>query len=391
MAILAECPICRNRQSIHKKLCKCGENLDRAKKSRRVRYWISYRVPGGKQRTEVVGKSIADARAADGKRKVQKKEGRIFDMLPESKITVNELSDWYLELAAVKRLASHKRIGYALNNVCAEIGERTCNSLKPVDIENYQAARSGAGVANVTIDYEVTIFKSVIHKAFDNDRIGGDVLKAFRGIKKIATRNERARDRVVTIDEYNRLLNVAAQHTRNMMILAFNTGMRPGEILGLKWSYIDRKAGFIRLPAEVTKEKAPKNIPINHHVYAVLDDLPRHIDHDYVLTYRGKPMRRKKGPSDALKTACRRAGIPCGKKQDGIVPHDFRRTFKTNCVKAGVDKVYRDMITGHSLKGMDVHYIKPNEDDLKAAMEKFTAWLDEETSTSVYQMFTEKQ
>ncbi|MEJ2476589.1 MAG: site-specific integrase, partial [Desulfobacterales bacterium] len=100
-------------------------------------------MPGGKQRTEVVGKSIADARAADGKRKIQKKEGRIFDMLPESKITVNELSDWYLELAAVKRLASHKRIGYALNTVCAEIGERTCNSLKPVDIENYQAARSG--------------------------------------------------------------------------------------------------------------------------------------------------------------------------------------------------------------------------------------------------------
>lgn len=157
-----------------------------------------------------------------------------------------------------------------------------------------------------------------------------------------------------------------------MMIVAFNTGMRPDEILGLRWSYIDRKAWFIRLPAEATKEKAPKNIPINHHVKEVLDNLARHIDHDFVFTYRGKPISRNKGPSDALKTACRRAGIPCGKKNGGIVPHDFRRTFKTNCVRAGVDKVYRDTITGHSLKGMDIHYIKPSEADLAAAMEKFT-------------------
>ena len=106
MAILAECPICRIRQSIHNKVCKCGENLERAKKSQRVRYWISYRLPGGKQRTEVVGKSIEEALDADGKRRAQKREGRIFDMLPESKITVKEICEWYLGLSSVKKLAS---------------------------------------------------------------------------------------------------------------------------------------------------------------------------------------------------------------------------------------------------------------------------------------------
>lgn len=215
MAILAECPICRIRQSIHNKVCKCGENLERAKRSQRVRYWISYRLPGGKQRTEVVGKSIEDARAADGKRKAQKKEGRIFDMLPESKTTVSALCEWYLGLASVKRLVSANRLKYALANICALIGDRACNSLKPVDIENYQAERTAA-IANVTIDYEVTILKTVIHKAFDNDLIGGDVLKAFRGIKKIATRAERARDRVISIDEYTRLTKEAArQHSKH--------------------------------------------------------------------------------------------------------------------------------------------------------------------------------
>jgi len=43
---------------------------------------------------------------------------------------------------------------------------------------------------------------------------------------------------------------------------------------------------------------------------------------------------------------------------------------------AGIDKVYRDMILGHSLRGMDIQYMSPSEDDLHRAMAKYTEWLD---------------
>ena len=45
-------------------------------------------------------------------------------------------------------------------------------------------------------------------------------------------------------------------------------------------------------------------------------------------------------------------------------------------LKAGVEREYRDMIMGHSLKGIDVHYISPEDKDLHRAMEKYTSWLD---------------
>jgi integrase len=49
-----------------------------------------------------------------------------------------------------------------------------------------------------------------------------------------------------------------------------------------------------------------------------------------------------------------RAGIPNGQDHPkGIVFHDIRRTVKTNMLNAGIDKVYRDVISGHSLPGMD--------------------------------------
>jgi len=166
--------------------------------------------------------------------------------------------------------------------------------------------------------------------------------------------------------------------------------MRTGEIRRLKWSYVDRKAGFIRLPASVTKENKEKNIPINHHVKMLLNTLPQHIDRDFIIVYRGKPIREKDGLKKSFKSACESAKIANGRKvKDGLIFHDIRRTVKTNMVKAGVDKVFRDTILGHSIKGMDIHYIAPSEADLIEAMDRYTQFIDHElevVSANVTQM-----
>jgi hypothetical protein len=47
-------------------------------------------------------------------------------------------------------------------------------------------------------------------------------------------------------------------------------------------------------------------------------------------------------------------------------------------VNAGVDLIHRDLILGHSLRGMDVHYISPSVEVLHRAMSKYTAWLDQQ-------------
>jgi hypothetical protein len=77
MAILAECPICHNKQAVKNKVCKCGQNMDTAKRSKKVKFWIQYRV-NGKQRKEYVGFSIEEAKDADGKRRA--KNGRIASL-----------------------------------------------------------------------------------------------------------------------------------------------------------------------------------------------------------------------------------------------------------------------------------------------------------------------
>ena len=89
MSILAQCPFCRRKQAVAKKICLgCGHDLDRAKRSKKVRYWVSYRLPGGRQRREYVGTSIEAARDADSKRRVQRRENRFMEILIDSKITL---------------------------------------------------------------------------------------------------------------------------------------------------------------------------------------------------------------------------------------------------------------------------------------------------------------
>ncbi len=123
MSILAECPVCGRVWRLSAKVCKvCKNDLDQSKRSRTVRYWINFRLPGGRQRREPVGYSIEEARDADGKRRAQKRENRIFDMLPESKMTFQELTGWYLDLATVKALASYRRIESSFANFNREFG-----------------------------------------------------------------------------------------------------------------------------------------------------------------------------------------------------------------------------------------------------------------------------
>ena len=96
--------------------------------------------------------------------------------------------------------------------------------------------------------------------------------------------------------------------------------------------------------------------------------------HDFLFTYHGKPMKRF---LRSFRTACKNAGISYGENTpNGIIANDFRRSVKTNMVAAGIQKEYRDTILGHSLKGMDRHYIVPTREPLTEAMQQYTEWLD---------------
>jgi integrase len=380
MAILAECPICRNKQSTRNKKCKCGENLDKAKKSKRVNYWINYRLPSGKQRRESAKTtSIEEAKLFESDRKVLKsKKPEILEQAAGKKMTFNQLGDWYLDLTSVKNLSSFSRERGVIENFNKVFGQHLVNKISLDDLECYQDARRKEELSPRSIDYETGAALRMLNKAFDNDKItDANILKPFKRLKKLLKKGSNVRKRTISFIEYRLLLENAPEHLRAIVITALNTGMRVGEILKLSWDNIDLKEKFIYLGAEDTKESKSKDIPINHHVEKELDKLGkiRSITHNYVFTYKNQPIKRI---IKSFKTCCKKAGIPYGEKvKRGVTFHDIRRTVKTNMLNASVDKIFRDVILGHSLEGMDAVYMSPSRNDLTEAMNKYTEWLDQ--------------
>ena len=259
MGVLAECPLCHSKQSTKNKKCNCDEDMDKAKKNKKVRYWINYYLPDGKQRRESVGAfegldaySITDAKEALSKRTVQKREKRLFDELPEYSMTFQELTDWYLRLEKVKALASYKTIKTYLRKFNGEYGHRTIADIKLADLENLQEKRKREGLKPKTIDDEINYAKTVVIKAFNNDMVSGDTLKAFQRVERMLKKNSNARDRVLTTKEYEDLLDNIVDHAKGVLVMGYWTGMRKGEILSLTWDKVHLKDRLIKLKAEDT-------------------------------------------------------------------------------------------------------------------------------------------
>ena len=288
-----------------------------------------------------------------------------------------------MALEKVKALASYRQVCIGLRRFCSVYGANQVNQLKAVDLENLQMKRKAEGLADATVDDEIGQVRTMVIKAFDNDIVGGEPLKAFKRTKKLLKNNANARDRVLSPDEYQRLYDAAAVHLKPIVATGYYTGMRRGEILGLTWDKVDLREGFIHLDAEETKDGEARDIPICEDLKIIFQRLQRALHIPNVFLYTRKLITRDetiqrpvKDIQRAMHEACGEAGITWGKNvKGGFIFHDLRHTFNTNMRKAGVPESTIMEITGHSTRQMFDRYNTIDEDDKRQGMEKLRYFL----------------
>jgi integrase len=331
----------------------------------------------------VVGDSLEEARDAEGKRRGQKREGRIFDIKQDSKMTFDELSKWFLNLEKVKALASFKTLSICLSTFNAVFGSRVISQIRPADLEDYQAKRKAEGKADKTIDDQIGAARTMVIKAFDNDLISGETLKTFRRVRKLLKRNANARKKILSPTLFDELMRNLSLHTKWILATGFYTGMRLNEITSLTWDKVSLRDRMIQLDAKDTKDKEPRSIPICDELYYILKDIPKAIHDDHVFLYRGRTGKKVGKPvkniRKSLETACGKAKIPYGRfARDGFVFHDLRHSFNTYMRKAGVSESVIMEITGHSTREMFDRYNTIDAEDRKEAVKKFAGFLRDE-------------
>ena len=314
-----------------------------------------------------MGYSIVEARAAEGKRKAQKVESpKILKRLPENKMTFQELTDWYTELPKVKLKKYYPSLKFYLAAFNKEFGKKTIINISSTDMGNYQAIMSEAGLSPSYIDHHIGAAKTVIYEAFNDKKVSSDTVMTFKSVKKLLKRNSNRRDRVLTVEEFDNLLQYVPKHTLAILATAFYTGMRKGEILSLKWVQVNLDTRMIHLKAEQTKDKEKRDIFVHNDLLEILQSISQSGNgDDFVFTYRGKPVYDLRA---GIIEGCKKAGIPYGRfTENGFTFHDLRHTFVTMMRKSGAATSVRMKITGHGTLEMDNRYDSVDSDDMEAA------------------------
>ncbi len=166
----------------------------------------------------------------------------------------------------------------------------------------------------------LTCLKHMVNKGVQWEMATGHTLKKVRNVKLLEENNERLR--FLTVEECQTLIDCCIPHLKPIVTVGLHTGMRKGEILGLKWEQVDLDHGFVLL--DTTKNGERKEIPIDGTLRELFSSMSRSIESLYVFTDKdGNPYKSVKR---SFGTALKRAGI------HDFRFHDLRHTIrKSSC------------------------------------------------------------
>lgn len=313
---------------------------------RQRKYYIDY-YSNGRRVREAVGESRKLAEIILKKRKVEIAEGKHLDIRRHEKIRFEDFADEYLELHSKPNNKSWEKSDLqSINRLKQSFSGKYLYEITPFMVDKFKMERAKE-VSPASVNKNLACLKSMFNRAIEWGKTKENPVNKVRLFKQ---NNERLR--YLEKEEIPKVLASCNGHLRPIVIIALNTGMRRGEILGLKWHDIDFRRNIIYLYN--TKNSEKREIPINEQVKTALIRVRRHPDSPYVFckadgTHYGNVRK-------SFFTALRKAGII------NFRFHDLRHTFASHLVMAGVDlNTVRDLM-GHKSTEMTLRYahLSPN-------------------------------
>lgn len=167
-------------------------------------------------------------------------------------------------------------------------------------------------------------------------------------------------------------------HIKPLVLLALNTGLRRGELLGLTWSAVNLTGKQLTVTAETAKSGHTRRIPLNTEALATLTAWHKRAGKPGTDAYvfPGAEGERMQRIDSAWESLMKRAGLWIKDKDDPkkgratFRLHDCRHHFASRLVQAGVDLYTVKELLGHSEITMTERYSHLAPDNLRAAVEK---------------------
>lgn len=308
---------------------------------------------GFKRRRQLVGPSKGEAKSLLAVKRTERLRGR-REIVPKAEAPA---FDQYVEGPYTEYARTNKRgfynERYRLKQLTGYFGKINISDLRRSHAERFKSEMSHH-LAPGTVNRLLGNLKHIVSMAVDDELI---TTNPFVRVKLLHV-PERT-ERIVAEAEEGRLLGACNQvrspFLRSSVLIALNTGMRKGEIYGLRWEQVNFADRYIHVQNGKTNE-SDRRIPMNKVVQELLSELWKLCKCDFVF-----PSPRKKGepfrdPKVGFMKAVKLAKIPHRRF------HDLRHTFATRLVRSGVDIVTVQHLLGHSNVKMTSRYAHTDAD-----------------------------
>jgi len=224
-------------------------------------------------------------------------------------------------------------------------------------IEAYVAVRVAKKRSPATVNRELSTLRRLMRFAMNKRKI----IKSVPAFEMLD--GEVQRDFVLSRDDEKNYLEFAIGHLKDAALLALDTGLRAGELVGLCWNDVflepvgGAKFGYLVVRKGKTKN-AKRSIPLTDRARAMLDSKLRVGPRVFpvaatTLDHQHQKLRDKLGfPRD-------------------FVIHSLRHTMLTRLGESGADAFTIKKIAGHYSISVSERYVHPTPEHVERVFERF--------------------
>jgi integrase len=370
-------------------------------------YFLKYRLPNGRQRWATIGRHGSPWTVETARKEARRLLGQIVDgedpvetkAIERTDLTVSQLCDLYLAqpIIITNRGTAKKASSLEIDRSNIErhikplLGQVRLRALTRADVEKFQqdvaAGKSradiktkprgraivsgGKGIAARSLAVLGTLLSFAVARGLRSDN-------PARGVRLFA--NQR-RERFLSFAEIGRigeaLSKLEAEGGNRMAIAAIRllllTGCRRGEIIGLRWRWVDFERGCLRLADSKT---GAKTVPLGDPAIDLLRGVPTIAECEFVF-----PASRGKGHIVGLRSVWRNVTELADLR--GLRLHDLRHSFASVAVSGGESLYIVGKILGHRQSRTTEIYAHLAEDPVQAAADRAARKISEALKLSV--------
>lgn len=252
---------------------------------------------------------------------------------------------------------------FIYKHIIPSIGGFTLDSLTQNDIQTFLGQQKkngrvirvelfGTGLSDMSVRKMGIIISSSLNQAVKEGIIRNNVASGTKLPPKKAHEM-----RVLTHEEIrNVLLQAKEEGAYEILILELSTGLRRGELCGLKWTDLNMKTGALRITRQVMRtengleetslktKESERTIYIPQGVLAILNEWHKEHPSTWIFPSPWDPEKPRdpSGLRNKVIRVLKHAGV------EHVRFHDLRHTFATTALEYGMDVKTLSMIIGHN-------------------------------------------